>query len=106
MGLERRGNRFYYYRKRRKGRTVVSEYVAGGAEAELLTQLETLYREREEAARADEMRRISEQCAAGEDAIRALITANRTMLKAAFLTNDYHTHKRQWRRIRRIAAIG
>lgn len=44
MGWERRGNGYYYYRKRREGHRVISEYVGNGRAAEVAAAMDRLKR--------------------------------------------------------------
>ena len=45
MAWEARGNKSYYYRKRRIGRRVVSEYVGSSETAELIAGMDVLDQE-------------------------------------------------------------
>ena len=97
MSWEGRHNRRYYYRKRRQGDRVISEYVGAGELAEACAALDTLEgeirraaRERRRADRALDAR-VDQAC----DFIRALTCA-------ALLVGGYHTHKGQWRKKRHV----
>jgi len=99
MAWERRGDRRYYYRKRRIGGQVVSEYVGHGELAELQAEMDR------EAADL----RATERCAEraerqAQRAIDAQIDEAgrqlRWLLRAYLLANGYHTHKGQWRKRR------
>lgn len=99
MGWENRGNQAYYYRKRRRGRRVVSEYLGSGDLAELAAQID----QATAAARAEELRAQREERAAQRAIDGALDAAGRQtalLLRAYLLSNGYHTHKGQWRRKR------
>jgi nucleotide-binding universal stress UspA family protein len=95
MAWEQRGSRNYYYRKRRLGDQVVSEYIGAGELAGHAAALDALERQLRRAERkAWQSRRsfdaqIDELC----DLISALASA--TLLAAG-----YHRHKGQWRRNR------
>ena len=95
MSWEQRGNRRYYYRKRRQGGRVVSEYVGAGELAGAAAALDALEREirRAERQRRAQLRALDAQIAQVCDLIRALTDA-------VLLINDYHTHKVQWRKKR------
>ena len=97
MSWERRGNRRYYYRKRREGDRVFSEYVGAGDLAETAATLDALEREfrRAERQRREELRALDAQIDEVCDLIRALTYA-------ALLVSGYHTHKGQWRRKRHV----
>jgi hypothetical protein len=67
MGLERRNGGLYYYRKRRVGRSVRSEYVGGGMLAEFAARLDEEDR--------DEARQQAAAVKAEWDAKRAALDA-------------------------------
>jgi hypothetical protein len=46
MAWEKRGNGLYYYRKRREGQRVISEYIGAGEFAQAIATLDALDRER------------------------------------------------------------
>ncbi len=99
MGWERRGNSQYYYRKIRRGRRVVSEYVGSGEFAILTALLDEEQRaDRQEQQEAERRRReeadqIDHELAQIDDKLRLLTTI---MLEEA----GYHRHKGQWRKQR------
>ncbi|NIM51380.1 MAG: hypothetical protein GTO22_19375, partial [Gemmatimonadales bacterium] len=88
MSWQQRGNRRYYYRKRRHGDRVISEYVGAGELAETAAALDDLEREirRAQRRRRQELRALDAQVNQVCDLIRALTYG-------VLLTNDYHTHK-------------
>jgi hypothetical protein len=102
MAWETRGNREYYYTKRREGQRVISEYVGTGELAEATATILALDRERKELEQAmwreerDVQRDLDREIDAVGDIARAL---NR----AALLASGHHTHKGQWRRRRCLA---
>jgi len=99
MGVEQRKGNLYFYRKRRDGDRVVSEYVGGGlvvSLAERQAEIERAQREAELAQRRAErmsMAEIDRQM----DQFSHLVD---TVMAAELLTLGYHQHKRQWRRRR------
>jgi hypothetical protein len=97
MSWEQRGNRRYYYRKRREGDRVISEYVGAGELAETAVAIDALEREirRAERQRRAERRALDAQIDEVCDLIRALTFAE-------LLVSGYHTHKGQWRRRRHV----
>ena len=97
MAWEERGIQRYYYRKRREGERVVSEYIGRGPLAEGIARLEVLDREREEAVR---QQRSAERAALDAEAaeVEAVEGLVRTVTHAALLASGYHTHKGQWRK--------
>ena len=99
MAWEKRGNREYYYRKRRVGRRVVSEYVGAGELAEAIATLEAFSRQEQEMERAA-WREEQEAERAFDQEIDAVGDLVRTMTGAVLLATGHHTHKGQWRRRR------
>lgn len=101
MGIEARnknGN-LYYYRKRREGDRVVSEYVGGGVVASLSEYQDKRERAEREAADLQQraahlsIERIDQQLDEFSELVDLLV-------KAELLAMGYHQHKRQWRRRR------
>ena len=99
MGLETRRGRLYYYRKRREGGRVVSEYAGGGHVAGLLAVLDGEARgQREEKAAEREARREADRRTDSTlDELRAACDA---LAAASLLAGGCHTHKGEWRRRR------
>jgi hypothetical protein len=101
MGIEARnknGN-LYYYRKRREGDRVVSEYVGGGAIASLSEYQDR--RERAEREAADLRQRAARMSLARIDQqLDEFGEMVDLLVKAELLAMGYHQHKRQWRRRR------
>ena len=97
MSWEKRGDRRYYYRKRRQGDRVISEYVGAGELAEACAALDALEREVRRAARERRQaeRALDAQVGQACDLIRALTCA-------ALLVTGHHTHKGQWRKKRYV----
>lgn len=97
MGWERRGDNLYYYRKRREGDHVVSEYVGRGEMTELLADLDLLVKAWREAQREAWTQKQAEITAVDQmlDEVEGVI---RTLTRAYLLAAGYHTHKGQWRR--------
>ena len=99
MGWERRGSGQYYYRKTRRGRRVVSEYVGSGEFAIFTALLDEEQRaERQEQQEAERRRReeadpVDHELDQIDDTLRSLTAI---MLERA----GYHRHKGQWRKQR------
>ena len=100
MGLEtRRNGNVYYYRKRREGNRVVSEYVGGGIIADLSQKRAELERAEQEAER--ERQRAEHMSMAEIDAqLDQFSRLVDTVMAAELVAQGYHQHKRQWRRRR------
>lgn len=99
MGWETRGKQRVYYRKRRIGDSVRSEYVGAGYSAELMAQLDAHERQQ-----AEVCRRAFEEIQRREDAIDRQIDSIGEQLQqlvdATLLVSGYHQHRRQWRKQR------
>ena len=101
MGVEARhkSGKLYYYKKRREGGRVVSEYVGGG----ILVDLEQRRAENERAKReADrEQLRIERMSMAEIDqSLDRFSNMVDTLMAAELISMGFHQHKRQWRRRR------
>jgi hypothetical protein len=100
MSWEKRGNGRYYYRKRRVGKTVYSEYIGAGPGAELVAALDQKERDRRAAARTAELEAQRADLAIDRELDR-LGDIVRTITAAALVAGGYHTHKGQWRQMRK-----
>ena len=89
----------YYYRSRRRGDTVTTEYIGAGPVAELIAQLDELDRQKRQAEREAVKQSMAEQDAidAEIDSLGAELGA---VVDAVLLVNGYRQHKRQWRKKR------
>jgi hypothetical protein len=96
MGWERRGDREYYYRKRRIGGRVVSRYLG-------LTEFAHEYDAfvSDEKARRDLDRHDREYQAAVDRELDRFGAFTRMLATAVLIDAGYHLHKGQWRRRRR-----
>jgi hypothetical protein len=100
MGWEtrERGGR-YYYRKRREGSRVVSEYVGAGVAGRLCSQLDAADRAEAEARRA-QSRGEREAEEALDELLDAIGRALRTAAACELIAAGCHNHKGEWRVIR------
>ncbi len=97
MGYEVRRNGLYYYRKRREGKRVVSEYVGGGAAGCMAALLDAEVRE----GRALERARLMELrgTARAVDALVADVdSAAGEAVAAAYEAAGYFKRRGEWRR--------
>jgi len=101
MAWEQRGNKFYYYRKVRKGKRVVSEYVGAGDMAKLLYILDASDQEERENERQVWKEKHSEFQTTDVE-IAQLNKILRNLVLATLLVSGYHPHKGQWRRNRNV----
>lgn len=97
MGWETRRGKRYYYRKKRIGGRVVSEYAGAGEIAELGARLDAIERAEREDARAA-IRRERQEIAEQDRLARELGDLAQALARAALLAGGAHTHKGQWRK--------
>lgn len=103
MALEKRGNNYYLYKKRRIGNRVISEYYGGGELARMMQLLEDADREK-----ANEVKEHGRRTIEAERLKHAELDAELedfhleagALQDAIFLINGHHSHSRQWRRKR------
>lgn len=101
MAWEQRGNNWYYYRKVRKGRQVVSEYIGTGEVAKLIHILDESDRE-EARMEQNKWKKMKEENQEVDMEIRKLNQTIRTLVMATLLVSGYHSHKGQWRKKRSV----
>lgn len=99
MGFESRGSRVYYYRKRREGGRVVSEYVGAGHVGALCAKLDAAERAEGEARRV-QVRSERERDEALDELLDAIGAALKSAAACEMIAGGCHTHKGQWRVIR------
>jgi hypothetical protein len=99
MGWELRNGKRYYYRKIRRGRRVISEYVGASEFSGLWLELDEFDRAEKTQARIawkdekDEVKKLNK-------VINQLAEIINGMARASLLTSGYHPHKGQWRQNR------
>ena len=99
MGWETRGNNTYYYKKKRQGTKVVSEYAGTGDLARINASLEQEKGEMQEAEKQflkekrTEIEGLEQKTSQADNLMRRL-------LEGILLLSGYHKHKGQWRRRR------
>ena len=96
MAYERNGS---YYRSRRVGRKVCTQYLGRGAVGQLAAEIDELEWTRRREEQQDWQRRVEADTRLDSD-VKAVADVVRTLTDAALLCNDYHTHKGQWRKRR------
>lgn len=94
----------YYYRRKRQGDKVISEYVGAGAEAELIALLDEHEREQARAKREAFRRKVTADRGQQKE-IDAVGQVASDIVAAVMLVAGYHRHKRQWRRDRNVEAV-
>lgn len=100
MSWERRGNKRYYYRRRKINGRVEAEYIGAGDVAELLAESDELDRLRRQ-LEAEEWQAIVEAYERAAALLADIDVLVRASTAAVLLINGYHHHKRQWRRFAR-----
>ena len=99
MAWEDRDGRRYYYRKRRVGRRVVSEYIGSGQMAELVSEQD----EKDRQQRMQDRKSFEKHIARNkkmDDELDSLIDVTRAYVRVSFLLSGFHSHKGQWRKKR------
>ncbi len=99
MGWEKRKGGLYYYRKRRHGNCVVSEYLGSGELAGAIAALDQIEREEREYKRWVE-RQEREALDREARQVRDVLDQIRALTHAALIAGGYHMHKGQWRKRR------
>lgn len=107
MGIEKRGNHYYFYAKKREGGKVVSRYVAGGEVVAHLARIDKMCREEKQYERdcqreADQSERDEYERTGAE--LEQALNFIQTVTRAALVATGHHTHKGQWRKARKNAA--
>ena len=97
MAIETRNGRSYYYRKRRIGRRVISEYVSGEPLAGLVAVEDEQERDYRRDRRAKFQAERERQRELDAQIDRACATV-RAALAAALEVAGFHKHKGQWRK--------
>lgn len=101
MAWETRGNNSYYYRKRRIGEKVVSEYIGKGRVAEDIVDLDLAERQFQKEALDQEKRDFDEI-----EALSLQVTEAENLIKHILsiylIASGFHKHKGQWRRKRNV----
>jgi hypothetical protein len=100
MGIEQRRNgNLYYYKKRRVGSKVISEYQGGGELVPILQHIEA--RERAQRVAERERQRIERMSMAEIDKqIDDFSRMVDNLMEAELISKGFHQHKRQWRKRR------
>ena len=97
MAWEKRGSSRYYYRKRRQGERVASEYLGNDQTSQVIYEIDRLLQEESLRAQAEWKRQKKEIQKMDKD-IEFLTTMVRSLLRAKLLTSGYRPHKGQWRK--------
>ena len=101
MGWEHRGNSNYYYRKKRIGQRVISEYMGTGSLADLYSDMDTQFvlngvsLESSRLSSGMEARNLEAELEHLDEIIYGLVWAT-------LLVSGYRSHKGQWRKARHV----
>jgi hypothetical protein len=100
MAWEDRNGRKYYYRKRRVGKRVISEYIGAGLAGELSALYDLEDKFKTDVQRA-ELMQAKEDASKLNGQIREVERITKAMTRAVLLLSGYHAPRRQWRKIRK-----
>jgi hypothetical protein len=100
MGWKTINERRYYYKSRRAGRRVKSDYLGSGESVALLAELYALDR-LDRAAEREELRAEREESDAEELAVAEWFDDVQAVADAAMAEAGFHKHRGQWRRKRK-----
>lgn len=100
MGIEtRHDGKLYYYKKRREGDRVVSEYVGGGLVVDLAQRRDEIEREQKQAER-EQLKAERMSMADIDNALEGFSQMVDSLVEAELISLGFHQHKRQWRKRR------
>lgn len=100
MAIEERNGNYYYYKKERDGKQVVSKYYGKGEVASLIAQMDEIERQKKERNQREEKRR-REKAELFEKDLIEIETAFNKLVAAHLLINGYRqTDSREWRKKR------
>lgn len=104
MGWETKGDKRYYYRKKRVGGRIVSEYVGSGDIGEQAERADREAKQRRK-AESEQLRRTKEEIRELDQQIKQSLKQVKAALGAVLETSGYHYHKGEWRKQRDMTAI-
>jgi hypothetical protein len=99
MAWEKRGNNRYYYRKRREGKRIISEYVGRGDVAQLISAID-LDERMEHQYKKEQLKKYKSDVHQLNRNVDQVSMAINGFLRATLLISGFHPHKGQWRKIR------
>jgi len=97
MAWEERNGKYYYYRKQRVGRKVVSQYVGSGELAELAYRLDFLIK-----VERIKIRLLKEEALNFDREVDEVCRQITVLMYSILLISGFHMHKGQWRMIRDV----
>lgn len=100
MAIEKRSGNYYYYKKERDGKRVVSKYYGKGEVASLIAQLDEFERQKKDSERYKE-KQLRKKAEKFEKEIIEIENAFNQLITAHLLINGYRqTDSREWRKKR------
>ena len=101
MGWEKRGNKKFYYRKKRMGQRVVSEYMGTGSLADLYLAMDAEERIERCLTRTvwAEQRLEANNLEADIEHLNEIVS---NLVSTTLLVSGYRSHKGQWRKARHV----
>ena len=97
MALEKRNGNLFYYRKRRDGNRVISEYVCKGEPAFFLSQIDKIER-LEKQTEAEKQRNNREALEEIDRELSNFEEKTKSLLEAVLIDKGfYRTNSREWR---------
>ena len=103
MSWEYRGNNKYYYRKKRLGNRIVSEYVGRGEVAELIATSDVMNRNRLKAERIDAeeaIQSLNNNISYSDRLVKDFEIKVDIAVNSHLILNGYHQKKGEWRKAR------
>lgn len=99
MAWETRGNSSYYYRKKRVGGKVVSEYVGKGLVAQEIASMDLAERQ-ERNKESEAIKKEKNELELLDRQVMQSISVICRMAEGFLMMSGFHKHKGQWRRMR------
>jgi len=96
MAWEKRGGHLYYYKKKRLGNRVVSQYVGRGSVARFAAAFDSLTRSKRKRIRHHEIKLLNESKETDKHYF-SLIDISSNIIDAILLIQGLHKHKGEWR---------
>ena len=103
MAWEHRGNNKYYYRKKRLGKRVISEYVGRGVVAELVAASDVMNRNQRKMERKSTdliIQNLKKTFLYSDKIVKDFENKVDTVIKTHLILNGYHWQNCEWRKIR------
>lgn len=99
MAWETRGNNSYYYRKKRVGGKVISEYVGKGLVAQKIASMDLAERQERNKEVEATKKGMNDLKLLDKEATQ-LNSLMKQMVEGFLIVSGFHKHKGQWRKMR------